>query len=93
MIGGKCVKIAYAKLGDWTEEQIQTVLSNNMQGANWNEITKPNLKKIKREWTRPDSATAVWFAGSITIVTPAYELAKKQVQETAKEQSKAMPNI
>lgn len=93
MVNGKCVKIQYSKKGDWTEEQIQTVLESNKQQDVWKEVSKPSLKKIKREWSRSDSATAVWSTSSITIVTPAYDLAKKQLQDKAKEQSKAMPKI
>lgn len=75
IVEGRCVREGYRKVGDWTEEQISTVLSSNAQGAKWTEFTKPGTRTIARDWKREDGAVAVWRLGSMTVIHPAFERA------------------
>ena len=94
LVDGRCVRIAYAKRGDWTEEQIQLVLGSNSQGAKWSETSKPNTKKYTRSWKRSDGASAEWSAaGTIRMVAPAYDRAKQVVEAKAKAEASRKPRI
>jgi len=75
MVDGRCVRIAYYKRGDWTEDQFLTVLTVNAQGARWTEVER---RQFVREWKREDGTIAHWQAGqSFFITTPAFERAKQ----------------
>lgn len=49
IIDGRSCKENYQKSGEWTEEQLTTVLNSNAQGAKWTDISKPSVKKLARE--------------------------------------------
>ena len=84
LIDGRCVRIRYGKVGDWTEEQIQLVLAYNCQGIKWTETSNQSLTKLKRTWKRSDGATAEWNHGSgMKMVVPAYDRAKQVVEAKA----------
>jgi hypothetical protein len=92
LIDGRCVRISYAKPGDWTEEHIRTVLTANAQGAIWTE--KSLNRKMRREWTRSDGSTAAWGGmGGMDLVWDAYNKAKATVEERAKVEAKKKPKI
>lgn len=94
LVDGRCVRIAYSKRGDWTEEQVQLVLGSNSQGIKWTETSKPNTKKIERSWRRNDGALAGWSTlGSIRMVVPAYDRAKQVVEAKAKAEVSRKPKI
>ncbi|HTJ79719.1 MAG TPA: hypothetical protein VL357_12050 [Rariglobus sp.] len=94
IIDGRSSKESYSKKGDWTDDQIQLVLSSNTQGAKWTETSNPALKKLKREWKREDGATAVWqLGGGFTLTHPAYPLAKQRAQDKAKANASRLPNL
>jgi hypothetical protein len=88
VIDGRCMQISYSKPGDWTEEQIQLVLSSNSQGAKWTETSKPGSAKYSRTWKRNDGSTATWQKGSgMSLTWSAYDKAKKAAEERARVQS------
>jgi len=94
IIDGRSAQESYRKKGDWTEDQIQLVLTSNAQGAKWTEITKPATKNLKREWQREDGATALWRQGQgIDVTHPAYPLAKQRAQDKAKANASRLPNL
>lgn len=94
MIDGRCMKIAYSKPGDWSEDQVRLVLDTNAQGARWKETSKPEIAKLERTWTRADGSTAKWRKGSgMTLIWDAYNKAKAQVEERARVESARKPNI
>jgi hypothetical protein len=92
IIDGRCAKVEYTKPGEWTEQQIETVLTTNSQGARWTKTSKPNTEKFRREWKRADGAVAVWSNG-FSLVHPAYELAKTRAKDRAKGQAGVTPKI
>jgi hypothetical protein len=89
VIDGRCAKVEYSKLGEWTEQQIETVLTSNSQGARW---TNTKNKSYQKTWTRDDGATAQWIGG-FTLIHPAYELAKEKAKARAKGAASATPKI
>ncbi len=94
MVDERCARIRYTKRGEWTEEQLQTVLNSNAQGATWSDVSRPSVRKLAREWKRADSATAVWKAGvGMTLTSPAYARAKEIAEAKVKAQSRQVPKI
>lgn len=94
IVDDRCAKIHYSKPGEWSEEQFQTVLASNAQGATWSDISKSNTGKLAREWKRSDGATAFWKTGmGMTVTSPAYERAKAVEAAKVKAQSKQIPKI
>jgi hypothetical protein len=93
LVDGRCVWIDYGKPGEWTEEQVQLVLSSNSQGTKWTETTK-NGGRSSRTWKRADGADAHWrgLAG-IKLVVPAYERAKQVIEAKAKAAASQTPKI
>ncbi len=88
LVDGRCARIHYTKVGDWTDEQFETVRNANAQGLKWRETSKPELGKLYREWRREDGAVAVWQMGvEMKITVPAYERAKATAEATAKAQA------
>lgn len=94
LIDNKCMRISYAKPGDWSEDQIRLVLNSNSQGAQWGETSKPSIAKLQRTWKRIDGSTASWQkGGGMTLVWDAYNKAKAAVEERAKVAAKKKPKI
>lgn len=93
LVEGRCMRISYSKPGDWSEEQVQLVLSSNSQGVRWNEGPEPSIAKLKRTWKRNDGSTAVWTRSGMSLTWIAYEKAKAAVEERAKGEAKKMPRI
>jgi hypothetical protein len=93
LVDGRCVWIDYGKPGEWTEEQIQLVLSSNSQGAKWTETTKDG-GRASRTWKRADGADAHWRGpAGIKLVVPAYERAKQVIEAKAKAAASQKPKI
>jgi len=94
LVDDRCARIRYYKPGDWTDDQILTVLTVNAQGAKWSDITKPANRYYVREWKREDGAIAHWQRGlSMTITTPAFEQAEMLAKEKAKVEASQIPNL
>jgi hypothetical protein len=94
LIDGRCARIAYFKRGDWTDDQILTVLTVNAQGAKWTDVTKAANRYYVRDWKREDGAVAHWQRGmSMTITTPAFERAKKTAEVKAKAAASQIPKL
>lgn len=93
VVDGRCVRISYAKTGDWTEEQVQLVLNANSQGAAWTETGRPGARKVQRTWQRSDGAQAHWSGVGMQLVTPAYDRAKQVIEAKAKAASGQKPRI
>ena len=92
VIEGHCAREIYYKPGDWTEEQFTLVLTSNAQGTKWNDVSKPLVKKVSREWRRDDAATASWSGASSMFVThPAYARAKELAEVKAKAEAGRLP--
>jgi hypothetical protein len=92
MVDGRCAKITYQKKGDWTPDQIATLLQNNAQAKNWTEGYDSN--KMIRKWTRQDGATARWqFTGTMEFVSPAYMAAKARREAELKAAAEKRPNL
>jgi hypothetical protein len=93
MIDGRSSRESYTKVGDWTEDQIATVLNSNAQGGKWADTSKDSMKKVHREWRRNDGATAVWQIRSITLTHPAYGRAKTVAEAKAKANAARTPKL
>jgi hypothetical protein len=94
IVDGRCARIHYSKPGEWTEEQLQTVLNTNAQGATWTDISKASIRKLAREWKRTDGATATWNAGvGLTVTSPAYDRAKVVEEAKVKAKSRQIPKL
>jgi len=94
LIDGRCARISYSKRGEWTDEQILTVLTVNAQGAKWADVSNPHLRNLSRDWKRDDGATAHWQQNmSLSITTPAYERAKQTAEAKAKAEASKMPRL
>lgn len=94
LVDSRCLRISYHKPGDWTEEQIRTVLSANDQGSQWVEQSKSQIAKLQRNWRRTDSSTAEWGKGTgMTLTWVAYLTAKAKAEERARIESSRQPKI
>lgn len=94
IVDGKCLRIAYSKQGDWTEDQFQLVLNNNSQGSKWVEITKPSIAKLQREWKRGDGSTGKWTkVTGFALTWDAYKKAKAKAEERARVEASRKPKI
>ena len=93
IIDGRCAKISYTKSGEWTEDQIRTVLAGSAQGDTWMLVSKPAYMKFQRRWTRSDKAVAEWNANAFTITHPAYDRAEEIAKAKAKADASRKPNI
>lgn len=93
VIDGRSSRESYTKVGDWTDDQLATVLNSNSQGGKWTETSKSTMKKVHREWRRNDGATAVWQIRSITLTHPAYGRAKTVAEAKAKANAARTPKI
>jgi|CZKI01.1.fsa_nt_gi hypothetical protein len=94
VIEGRCARVVYAKMGDWTEDQFITVLTSNSQGAKWTDVSKEMTKKLAREWRREDGAVAIWHMGvGMTVTSPAYDRAKQKAEAKAKSDASQIPKI
>lgn len=93
IVDGRCMRISYAKPGDWSEAQIQQVLSSNSQGVRWAEGTPPSQAKSRRAWKRNDGSTAEWTKAGFSLTWNAYEKAKAVLEERAKVEARKIPKI
>lgn len=92
LVDGRCARIRYSKVGEWTEEHFATVLNANAQGETWTAKSDGRNKKLLREWKRSDGATAQWIATTgLQIVVPAYVRAKSVAEAKAKAAAAAAP--
>jgi hypothetical protein len=93
LIDGRVAHEEYGKVGSWTAEQVQAVLSANAQGAKWTETTKSGAT-LSRNWKRADGAVAEWVqGGGFTFTTPAFGRAKELAEAKAKAAAKHTPKI
>ena len=93
IVDGRSSREIYQKVGEWTDEQMTTVLNSNSQGARWTDLSRAATRKIFREWRRNDGGVATWSVGTMTVTHPSYERAKKVVEAKAKASSSRPPNI
>jgi len=92
LIDGRCAKITYTKPGEWTPEQISTLLQNNAQGLPWREPSDSN--KMIRKWTRSDGGTAKWqFTGSMELISKTYLAAKARREGELKSKARQQPDL
>ena len=92
LIDDRCSRIRYHKNGEWTEQQLTLLLTNNAESGRWGE-TKASTKMI-REWVRSDRARATWkFTGVLEITSPAYLAAEAKVQTQAKSDATKLPGL
>lgn len=94
MINGRCMRINYAKRGDWTEEQYQTILSANSQASPWTDTSTKSISKLQRTWRRADGSAAKWAAGiGMTLTWDAYRKAKAKAEDRARVEASRKPKI
>lgn len=93
LIDGRCVRINYSKRGDWSEEQIQLVLTSNSQGAKWELTSKPSANRYHRTWRRTDGSYADWRPTGMSLTWDAYEKAKAKAEEAARVAAMQKPKI
>ncbi len=94
VIDDRCAKIKYYHRGEWTEEQFQTVLTANAQGAKWKDISTPASSKMIRKWQREDRGSALWQSTEgIVLQNPAYDRAKAELEAKAKSKARQIPKI
>jgi hypothetical protein len=94
LIDGRCLRIAYQKPGDWTEDQIRLVLNSNTQSSQWAETSKANIAKLQRAWRRKDGSVAEWDKlTGFTLTWAAYETAKAKALERARVEASRKPKI
>ncbi len=94
MIDGRCAKILYYKKGEWTEEQYNAVLASNAQGRKWRDTSKPDFKKVMREWRRDDKGLAIWQGPvGMTVTNPIYDQTKAAFEARAKSEAHKTPNL
>lgn len=92
LVKERCAKITYAKKGEWTAEQISTLMQNNAQKHQW--IEDKDSNKMIRQWTRSDGGRAKWlFTGSLEILSPEYIRAKEEVELALKTKAQEKPNL
>jgi hypothetical protein len=94
LVDGKCVRVEYGKQGDWTEEQIQQVLTANSQDGKWIETTSPSIGTFGRTWKRTDGAICRWSTVfGMKLTHPAYEHTKESAEAKAKAEASRKPRI
>ena len=94
LVDGRCVRIHYAKPGEWVEEQFKTLLDANAQGARWTDVSKKLSVKLARDWKRSDGGTAQWKAGvGARIDSPDYHRAVETAKASARADATRKPNI
>jgi hypothetical protein len=99
IINGICVQITYTKVGDMTDDQIATLLSNEAQGSKWSVVNDfgsvldsvilPTFKPAK--WKRDDGAYARKMGSQITFTTPDYDKAIAAAQQQGQAETQKMP--
>lgn len=93
LVDERVAHIHYFKRGDWTEEQVQTVLAYNTQGIAWTE-QESRFPKSVRTWKRKDGATAEWRHGAgLDMTVPAYNRAREVIEAKAKAEVSRKPKI
>lgn len=83
IVDGMCARIRYSKIGDWTEENFETLLKANGHRSGWNDLVSPNMKKLMRKWKRGDGTLAQWVVGCLSITSPRYEKARAMADAEA----------
>ncbi|PTY03122.1 hypothetical protein DB347_22630 [Opitutaceae bacterium EW11] len=92
MIDGKCVRISYARRGGWTQEQMDTLLEENAQGAKWMLGIMPS--KRSRFWDRSDGGRANWeSSGRMDFVSPEYTKAQRSLEDELKRKAQEKPKL
>ncbi len=104
-INNVCVAINYLILGhkDWTDDQLQDLLSKNSEGKTWTETTPPVTEAQKeqdaiyhryiRTWQRSDGATAIRDGHQLNFASPTYLQAVAAAKAQAKAASQKVPNL
>lgn len=75
MMSGHCVSLRYTRTGVLTDAQIRQLLDLNGGFTEWRE-QKSTAPRIFRDWKRSDEAIASWRQHTLTLSTPAYEVAR-----------------
>ncbi|WP_404425810.1 hypothetical protein [Nibricoccus sp. IMCC34717] len=92
IIGGRCARIRYLKKGDWTDEQLRTLLENNRENKSW--IRDSASSKLIKKWNRSDGGFAKWeFAGSMEFVSEAYLKVKEEKERKEQDESRKKPDL
>jgi hypothetical protein len=92
LVGSNCARITYSRKGEWTAEQIATLLADNSQGQSWVETKDSN--KMIRKWSRQDGGSAVWnFAGSLQLVSGSYLRAEAALIAKVKAEGDKKPDL
>lgn len=92
LVKERCAKITYSKKGEWTAEQISTLMQNNAQKQQW--IEDKNSNEMIRQWTRSDGGKAKWlFTGSLEILSPEYIRAKAEWELALTTKAQEKPNL
>ena len=81
LIGDRCVSLRYGKTGILSDAQVRRVLEQNGGYAQWRE-QKTGAPRFARDWNRADKVVAVWRQSTLTLTTPAYELARELAQNS-----------
>jgi hypothetical protein len=85
LIEGRSAKEVCGKEGDWTGDQVDTVLHASAQGKRWTEMSPEITKRVSRKWRRSDGAVATWnWKQGMTLVDPAYDRARRDAESKAK---------
>jgi hypothetical protein len=104
-INNTCVAINYLILGkkDWTDDQLQDLLSKNSEGKAWTETTPLMTETQKEEdaiyhryirtWKRSDGATAIHDGYQLNFASPTYLQAIAAAKAQAKAESQKVPNL
>jgi hypothetical protein len=83
LIDGRCERIRYEKTGEWTEEQINSLLALNASEYPW-KTAETRYRVARREWVREDGTTATWSSSlSMTFSTPVYAAAVEAAENSA----------
>lgn len=93
LISGHCEKLVYSKTGEWTNEEIGTILDTNGGKPAWREENSRRAKS-RRDWKHENGATATWLAGDdFTITTPAYDATVSAYKEAALRERPRVPGF
>jgi hypothetical protein len=100
IVNGVCAQINYSKTGDFTNEQLATILTNEAQGHKWAAVTSyktlvdsflmPQFHVM--EWKRDDGAYASRTGNSITLTTPDYDKAVAAAKQLGTSAAQQMPS-
>jgi hypothetical protein len=99
IVDGVCAQITYRKTGDFTDEQLTTILTNESEGSKWSEQTTFTTvvdsyfvpQAHVREWKREDGAHATKISGSITLTNSKYDKAVEAAKAKGTSDAAKMP--